>query len=307
VGFTWDELSDPNARHPLRDVARLWHVAAVLAQEPSFSLRVPRYARHTSFHALGYAMFASGTVEEAVRRAVRYSGVLSDGGVLQLESSGPDDVASLSVVPGLMADRMADAFRDSLLSLAAYALGALGPGALTLRKVVVQRERPKLHVYERHFQCSVEVGAVDALVFDAARLKHALPAANLEVAHHNDVAVREYLARMQAGSLVDRVRAAIAARAKDEVSPELIARSLGMSVRSLQRNLNGARTSYEELLVDVKCELACAYLRDDRYSVTEVAYALGYDSLSAFARAFKRWTGQSPSGYQQGESKRIGL
>jgi AraC-like DNA-binding protein len=79
-----------------------------------------------------------------------------------------------------------------------------------------------------------------------------------------------------------------------------VARKLGVSLRSLQRSLREHGTSYEHLLRAVRQELACAYLREGRYTVSEVAFVLGYDNLSAFARAFKRWTGKQPSEYLLG-------
>jgi AraC-like DNA-binding protein len=72
-----------------------------------------------------------------------------------------------------------------------------------------------------------------------------------------------------------------------------------MSLRTLQRSLRAHASSYEQLLREVRRELACKYLEDNRYSVTEIAVVLGYDSQSAFARAFKRWTGLPPTEYQQ--------
>jgi len=316
-GFAVEVWADPNARHPVRDVARLWHAASALATDPAFSLRVPRYACQTTFYALGYAMLASATLGEALGRALHYSQIVTDAGALHLEHVG--DAVQLRLTPNLNPAPASEAFRDSLLALVVHGLNGVSPGTFTLRKVEIAREQPMYALYERHFGCQVVssrtphqasrrrsshltqpcVDFVDALWFDAELLKRALPSANPELARHNDAALREYSARMQAGSLVDRVRTAIAARAKEEVSPELIARSLGMSVRSLQRNLQELGTSYEELSAQVKCERACAYLRNGRYTITQVAGALGYDSLSAFTRAFKRWTGRSPSEYQQ--------
>jgi AraC-like DNA-binding protein len=119
----------------------------------------------------------------------------------------------------------------------------------------------------------------------------------------NEAAVREYLGRLESGSIVDRTRDAMDDCDTEQLSPELVARKLGMSLRSLQRSLRERGSSYEKLLRDGRRDLACTYLSDGRHSITETAFALGYESSSAFARAFKRWTGQLPSEYQQGLSK----
>ena len=72
-----------------------------------------------------------------------------------------------------------------------------------------------------------------------------------------------------------------------------------MSARTLQRRLQEQGTSVVELLSEVRKELACVYLRDKTLSITEVAFLLGFEDSSGFARAFRRWTGQSPSEYRE--------
>jgi AraC-like DNA-binding protein len=99
-------------------------------------------------------------------------------------------------------------------------------------------------------------------------------------------------------TLAEQVRAVLIEQLAGEVSPALVAAALGMSGRSLQRRLKDFGTSYAELLEETRRELACAYLRSHTYSVTEIAFLLGFDDSSAFARAFRRWTGDTPSGFR---------
>lgn len=280
-------------------------MAAELVGDPAFGLQVPHYTRQTTFHALGYAVYASPTLAEALDRVVRYCRVVTDSGMLQLEhSAGGVGEVVLRIIPVAPSHGTADAFRDSVLALIVHMLRGLMGESFALRKVTLHRGLSRdFTPYQQFFACPVERGQADALQFDEQLLELSLPASNPELAHHNDAAVREYLARIDTGTIVDRTRAAIAEQATREVSPELIARKLGMSLRSLQRGLREHGSSYELLLRDVRREFACTYLRDGRYSVTEVAFVLGYDSLSAFARAFKRWTGKPPSEYQQSTFK----
>jgi AraC-like DNA-binding protein len=80
-----------------------------------------------------------------------------------------------------------------------------------------------------------------------------------------------------------------------------IARSaehLGVSVRSLQRNLARAHVSYSELVDDLRRELALVRVagRDD--SISRIASELGFGDPGSFTRAFRRWTGTSPRSYR---------
>src|SRR4030095_3577397 len=73
-----------------------------------------------------------------------------------------------------------------------------------------------------------------------------------------------------------------------------VAARLKVSVRTLHRSLADEGTSYRRLLDQLRLDLAERHLADDRMSVGEVAFLLGFSELSAFHRAFKRWTGRSP-------------
>jgi AraC-like DNA-binding protein len=113
----------------------------------------------------------------------------------------------------------------------------------------------------------------------------------------NESAVRAYLSSRMKPALTTRLREAIAERLSTIVSPQLVATELGLSLRSLQRGLKAHETSYEELLREVRLELACGQLRERRRTSSEIAFSLGYDNASAFSRAFRRWTGMAPSEY----------
>jgi AraC-like DNA-binding protein len=301
--FDPEALRDPNARHSIYDVARLWHSAALRVGDPAFGLRVPKYIRHTTFHALSSAVFASATVGEALGRAVRYRRVITDSGLLKLDRHA--GIASLCMIPSMAHSGRAEAFRDSILALNFQLLRALIGPRFKLRKVTLYRAASTdLTPYAKLLGVPVERSSHDTLCFDAAWLDLELPSKNSELIHYSEAAVRDYLARLDSGSIVDRARDAIGECQSGELSPELVAKKLGMSLRTLQRSLRECGSSYEKLLRDGRRELACNYLRDGRHSVTQTAYALGYESSSAFARAFKRWTGQLPSEYQHNLAKR---
>jgi AraC-like DNA-binding protein len=71
-----------------------------------------------------------------------------------------------------------------------------------------------------------------------------------------------------------------------------------MSVRNLQRSLQAEGTSYQQLLDQTRKELAVRHLQQPQSSIHDVAFLLGFSEPSAFHRAFKRWTGQTPREYR---------
>jgi AraC-like DNA-binding protein len=84
-----------------------------------------------------------------------------------------------------------------------------------------------------------------------------------------------------------------------DTSISRVARSCGVSSRTLQRRMAEAQTSFSKELARVRAELACHYLSRKRMTLYEVAIILGYTELSAFYRAFRRWTGTTPSEFRK--------
>lgn len=86
----------------------------------------------------------------------------------------------------------------------------------------------------------------------------------------------------------------------DEPTLAAVAGELHLSERTLQRRLAEQQSSFTDLLDAVRHESALAYLREQRISVGEVGYLLGFSTPSSFFRAFKRWTGTTPQGWRLG-------
>jgi AraC-like DNA-binding protein len=78
-----------------------------------------------------------------------------------------------------------------------------------------------------------------------------------------------------------------------------VAAKLGMAPRTLQRWLHEHGMNYQELVSERRRVLACHLLKVQTLSIGEVAHMVGYPRVSAFHRAFKRWTGTSPQAYRR--------
>lgn len=75
-------------------------------------------------------------------------------------------------------------------------------------------------------------------------------------------------------------------------------RILGMSGRSLQRQLNDAGTSYSQVLAGIRRTVAVARLEQSGHSIATIAHELGYLSSARFSRAFREWVGVSPEDFR---------
>ncbi|HEY6878718.1 MAG TPA: AraC family transcriptional regulator [Polyangiales bacterium] len=304
-GFAEDSFRDPNARLSALATARLWRTASERAADPAFGIHASRFVRPATFHALGYAVFASTSLRDALERLLRYSHLVSDAAELSLEMT-PSEVR-LAFVPREHAELVpgvpsAEAL-DAVMSLIVRTCRTLTDKSFSLKLLEQRRPTPASAVpYQRFFRCPVEFGAAeDALTFDASVLDRRLPTANPELARHNDDLVQRYLAGMREGTVVDRLRSILSQHLSADASPHKLAALLGMSSRSLQRRLQEHGTSYAQVLRDTRRDLAMSYLVQPQCSITEIAFLLGFEDASAFARAFRSWTGVTPSAFRSAQ------
>jgi AraC-like DNA-binding protein len=154
----------------------------------------------------------------------------------------------------------------------------------------------------RVFQCPIRWGATrTAIAFSAGQLDtplaHANPALSATLHRHAE----QLLAGMSSSrTFASRVREhVVAALQTAEPTAEDVARGLKMSERTLRRRLQEDGTSFTDLVSDVRRELSLSYLNDQRLSLTEIAFLLGFSNVSAFHRAFRRWTGVTPSEHRR--------
>jgi AraC-like DNA-binding protein len=86
--------------------------------------------------------------------------------------------------------------------------------------------------------------------------------------------------------------------ASNNLNTVFIAEKMNVSVKTLQRQLKRFNTDFSTLVKTNKIKHAQMLLRENKLTLTQITYKLGFNSPSSFSRAFKKWTGVSPSDYQ---------
>ncbi len=113
---------------------------------------------------------------------------------------------------------------------------------------------------------------------------------------------RVRVARSEPDDFISSVRHQVVKELQEDgVTPSIkqVARNLHMATRSLQRKLRQRGTSFRSLVDDTRYQLAIEYLRSRDANLSQVAIALGFSELSAFDRAFSRWTGSTPRSFRR--------
>ena len=152
----------------------------------------------------------------------------------------------------------------------------------------------------RIFGCQVEVMEGNELVFKKADLEKPFLTANNVMLDYLEPQLKERLAEAMTsesftGIVQQKLYQAIPSGC---FTIEDIAASLGISSRTLQRNLTAEGTKFNQELQNVRTILAFGYFKNPEMTTEDVAYLLGYSEVSSFSRAFKKWTGKTISEYR---------
>ncbi len=109
----------------------------------------------------------------------------------------------------------------------------------------------------------------------------------------------EMLAKLQADtSIRAQIEAQILPRMHEgSISMDKVANDIAMSRQTLYRRLKDEGVTFAEIHDDLRQRMAMEYLEGQKVTVNETAYLLGFSESSSFVRAFKRWTGLSPTAY----------
>lgn len=300
VDIDLDKLHDPDARIPTVAMQKVWHMAVEATGDPCFGINVAKNIQPTAFHGLGFSWIASSTLRDALERLCRYSKVLVSAGGIVLQEQNEGTYLCLKIPPlyGRLVDASIDAGLGMFVQMCRLTVGS----QFSPVRVELQREAPAcVDRLLEFFDCPIDFTAAENRIFFSNEvLNKTLATANPALARVNDQVVTEYLARFCHGNITNRVRACIIECLPSGVPTQsLIANTLHVSVRDLQRKLQSEDTNFKQLMNDVRQQLAEQYLKEPHRSIGEITYILGFTEPSNFTRAFKRWTGDNPKAFRE--------
>ena len=155
------------------------------------------------------------------------------------------------------------------------------------------------------FGCPVLFGAdAHALVFERATLEQPCVQPNAIARGYIEGHLHKLIAGLEEPFVASVQRTVEALLSTDGAAQRRVAQRLGLSPRVLQRRLKQYGASYKTLVENQRRERALRLLQTGECAVYEVAFAVGYDDVSAFNRAFRRWTGCSPRAFRAARTDR---
>jgi AraC-like DNA-binding protein len=299
-GLVEEQLRDPDARVPLGPLITMWRVLIEMTGSPTLGLDVGRSVELRELGIVGYSMYYSTTLGQAVDRLSRYCRIVSE--IVNYEVRRRDSIVIVRMESHPLIDALRHPIAARLTSMLAWSREMTGKPIRPVEVRFSYRPPAKLDEFERFFQAPLKLDcSYSELVLESQALDLPVKAADPTLSGYLDKLAELALAELPGGaSLVGRVRHAIWTQLSSG-APTVAetARQIGQSPRTLQRRLREEGATFAELLEQLRREMAPKLLSDTGLAVYEVAFLLGYSEPSTFYRAFRRWTGRSPHEFRR--------
>ena len=299
TAFDACRVEDPDGRVTLEEFDDLHEHALDLTGDPDLGLRLGEQASPSTYSLVAYLFVHARTLRDGIEALGRYHRLLADSPALKLVEAGAEATLLYEVAPGSARCRR---LRAEVALAGFYRM--IRYFARNGRPTMVAFEHPapaRRDEYDRIFEGTARFEqSFSGVVFDRALLS--VQSSNCDADLH---AALEHQAERRLSRLdrnatyAERVREALTERgAMARTDMGSVARALGLSIRSLRRRLSEEGASYYAILDAALAAQAKQLLADEARSIQETAYYMGFAEPSAFHRAFKRWTGTTPTAFR---------
>lgn len=293
-------LDAPDFRVAAAEAARIVFNAIELTGDPSLGLEFGLRTKPTTHGYLGYAAMSCNTLGDAVSLMLRFMGLRqSDFHAQRYEEQGWA-VFELHEThdAGPLRQFFLEALTIGLVRIARFLV------ADTSAEVEVWYDWPQPDYFAAHQK------RLPFVRFDKPNVQIRFPGRYLDhpLVMGDPVAVKLAVAQCEQefalvsseqDNLLMRVRSELHPRKQNYPSQEQVAQALLLSSRTLKRQLHKRGTSFRKLLEERQYADARQLLKNPNLSINQVGDAVGYRDPPSFTRAFKRWSGTTPSQFRQ--------
>ncbi|TDF84043.1 AraC family transcriptional regulator [Pseudomonas sp. H9] len=288
-------VSDNKQHIPAHTAVELLEHTAQLSRCETLGLRMAELRHLADFGEVSLLLSHQHTLRDALNVIVQYRHLLNDCVAIFIEETNKTVIIRQELITetGTQNRQSIELVIGIVHRFCAALLGAHWHPLY----VCFTHEAPAdLSVHRRVFGCKVEFGCeFNGIACPAANLDAANPLGNEALARHAERYL-ESLRGKNEHSLSFEVRKAIyLLLPMGKATPEQIAQSQGLNVRTLQRRLEADGSSFSELLNGVRRDLVVRYLRNPGYSLGRISDMLGYSMPSSFTRWFNAQFGKSPA------------
>lgn len=291
-------LKNPRERIPSPRVGALLDELTREYPGLQLGLELATFHRITDTHVLGITAISSETTLGALRRLSKYQALISTQQPLQLLENSNTVTVTKSAVQGEQAEHIIQSFLFAVLLTAVREISGFSGDIVSVAftgKPMGDEAR-----YRQVFGPRVAFSAKHAsLVLPRDALDTPISTSNIDIITRNEPMLASLVRSVRENSLPATVKMAILDRLPEQtLTEEKAAATHNMSLRTFQRRLESEGTRFRVLLDQTRTQLAESLLADASNTLTEVSFYCGFSEQASFSRAFKRWTGKTPSAYR---------
>ena len=295
VGLDAGIFSDPENPVPCTSLGRLISACVARTRCRHFGLLVGERGGPSSLGLVGLLIHQAPDVGTALRQAALYLHLHDRAAVVVLSAQdGVGRIAYAIYAPGV---ESSEQIGEGAIAITCNVVRSLCGADWAPTEVLLAGRRPAdVRPYRRFFRAPVRFDAEqNALVFPAAVLDQRLPHARPELQRLLLEEVRR-LDRELALDFSTKVRRVLrAGLVVGQCSADRTAALFAMQRRTLSRRLRFEGTTFEALLAEIRYETARQLLTDTAMPMRQITDAVGYADVSVFTRAFRRWSGTTPT------------
>jgi AraC-like DNA-binding protein len=289
--------SEVDSRVPASRLIAVLEDAAQALDDPLTGLRVG--ARAETRGPLFYLLMSVPRVSDGLRLFTRFARVPLDGQTMRIRIR--EGVVELTIDLADPAIRQCHHAVDYIVGANLSSLRRAIPGFRLLGVALAHDELGEPGVTARVLGCPTRFGSdSNTLRFSDTVLHETPAAANPMIAEQIECFTATLLDRLTTSGATERVAGAIRQllAAGAPVTAAAVAKALGSSRRTLQRQLEAESMSFRSLYDRVRADVARALLANQGLKVETIAQSIGFADASSFSKAFSRWEGCCPSEYR---------
>lgn len=291
----WMQEHPEAVRVPLDVQDRIWEEFCAASPDPLAGIRLGLDAQPGNLDIVGLLLMSCDDLAEALDMLLDYQQIIGEGGEFFLEKDGSSWRLRYDARFRCRGRERVEAVFATLLHMGRWISGGrFQPSRIRFRHPAAadMARYGELLGTETEFDA-----ASNEIVFDGDLSALPLIQSNPAVTQHLRLLADQVLAGLGQQSAASQVQALL--RQDPAASREDIARRLHMSSRHLNRLLAEDGTSFKLLQDMTRRQLAESALREEDGRIADIAGRLGFSDESAFAKAFRRWTGMSPTQFKE--------
>lgn len=268
-----------------------------------FGLHTSEHIQPGSYSVMGYIAMSSSTILDAFTKMTQYEKLVGDMGTSHAEPLPGGRIAIHWRCRYPRQPVRRHLIENVFASWVRYVRWLAGDDSLNPIEVWLEHPAPAQgrDVYERIFRCPVRFSQPhSALVTDLAALSHPMRQPDPQLCATLESHARAELERLsEVQTMTSRVRRYLGQSIGQQLPrKEQAAEALGLNVRTLHRRLQEEGTSWQQLLDELRQQLAVQYLESTSLSQADIAQKLGYSDIRSFQRSFKRVHAMTPGDWR---------